>query len=225
MEMYGSKSSSTAQKVAILLAESVLVGVSYWVLFAGGLPGVRAFGAEPSGPRNLTLFAFNLVVFARFLLTLFVFLKRTIPWGETVSVPMAFGLYLLGFPLMARPATVPFGALEIVGIVLFVVGSFLNTFSEYQRRRWKARPESRGKLYTQGLFATSMHINYFGDLLWVSGYACVTHNAYAFLVPAFLFAFFYFFNVPKLDAYLRERYGEQFADYEKRTKRLIPFVL
>ncbi len=225
MELYGETNSSTAQKVVILLAESALVGLSYWVLFAGGLRGVRASGEAPLELRSLTLFAFNLVVFARFLLTLFVFLRRRIPWEETLSVPMAFGLYLLGFPLMARPASAPFGALEIVGIVLFVVGSFLNTFSEYQRHRWKARAENRGKLYTRGLFASSMHINYFGDLLWVTGYACVTHNAYASLVPAFLFSFFYFWNVPKLDAYLKQRYGDDFSAYERRTKRLVPFVL
>lgn len=223
--MYGTKSSSTAPKLVILMSEVVLIGVSYWILFADGLSGVRAFGAAPAQFRNLTLFAFNLVVFARFLLTLFVFLKRRIPWEEAFSVPMAFGLYLLGFPLMARPASVPFGLLESSGVVLFIVGSFLNTFSELQRHRWKKREENRGKLYTGGLFAASMHINYFGDLLWVSGYACVTHNTYAFLVPGFLFAFFYFYNVPKLDAYLRERYGDQFSAYERRTKRLIPFVL
>lgn len=44
----------------------------------------------------------------------------------------------------------------------------------------------------------------------MSGYACVTRNA---------------FNVPKLDRYLREHYGAAFADYERRTKRLIPFLL
>lgn len=225
MELYGKHASSTAQKLVISTGEILLVGLSYWVLFAGGLRGVRAFGDAPSAARNLTLFAFNLVVFARLFATQFVFLKRAIPWPESFSIVLAFALYLLGFPLLARPASVPFGALEIAGIALFLAGSFLNTFSEYQRHRWKARPENRGRLYTGGLFSASIHINYFGDLLWVGGYACVTHNAYAFLVPAFLFAFFYFFNGPKLDAYLRERYGDDFSAYERRTKRLIPFVL
>lgn len=225
MEMYGTKSSSLPQKLVILLTELGLIAVSYWVLFGDGLVGLRAFGTEPSQLRSQTLLAFNLVVLARFLLTLFVFLKRKIPWEETISVPGAFALYLLGFPLMARGAATSFGALELAGIVLFLVGSFLNTFSEHQRHRFKARAEHRGKLYTGGLFGMSMHVNYFGDLLWVCGYACVTHNPYAFLVPAFLFAFFYFFNIPKLDAYLRERYGDDFAAYERRTKKLIPFVL
>lgn len=225
MEMYGEKGRSLTQKAIIVAAEVGLIALSYLVLFASAFAGWRAFGQDPSVPRNLTLFVFNLVVFARFLLTLFAFLERHIPWEEAFSVPMAFALYLVGFPLMAQPAAVPFGWLEIVGIALFVTGSSVNTFSELSRKRWKARAENRGKLYTGGLFSLSMHPNYFGDLLWVSGYACVTHNPYAPLIPTLLFFFFYFYNVPKLDAYLREHYGEPFRAYERRTKRLIPFLL
>jgi protein-S-isoprenylcysteine O-methyltransferase Ste14 len=45
-----------------------------------------------------------------------------------------------------------------------------------------------------------------------------------FLIPLMLLAMFMFFNVPKLDDYLRERYGASFVAYEGKTKRLIPFV-
>lgn len=57
------------------------------------------------------------------------------------------------------------------------------------------------------------------------GYACVTRNAFAWLIPMFLFCFFCLYNIPKLDQYLRQRYGAAFVDYERRTKRLVPFVL
>ena len=209
----------------ILTIELLLIAASYFVLFGPLLRGFRAFGDEPSFARNLTLFAFNLVVFARFLGTMFVFVERRIPWEEALSIPVAFALYLLGFPLLAKPKSVDFGAIEVLGIGLFVVGSFINTYSEHQRRRFKRRAENKGKLFTGGLFAVSMHPNYFGDLLWVSGYACATRNAFAWLIPALLFCFFYFFNIPKLDRHLRGRYGEAFVDYERRTKRLIPFLL
>ncbi len=225
MDMYGEKSPSWPQKLVIVGAELGLIAASYLVLFGPLLRGVRAFDDAPSFARNVTLFAFNLVVFLRFLLTLFVFAERRIPWPEAFSIPMAFALYLGGFPLLARTRSVSFGALEVVGIALFVVGSFVNTYAEHQRRRFKRREENKGKLYTGGLFSLSMHPNYFGDLLWVAGYACVTHNAFAWSIPAFLFCFFYFYNVPKLDQYLRQRYGAAFAAYEGRTKRLVPFVL
>lgn len=225
MEMYGAKSTSLAQKGIIVFSELALILTSYFVLFGPLFAGVRAFGSVPDPTRNLTLFAFNLVVFARFLLTLFVFVQRAIPWEEAASVPCAFAIYLVGFPLLARPSSTTFGGIELVGIVLFVVGSFVNTYSEYQRRSFKLRAENRGRLYTGGLFALSMHPNYFGDLLWVSGYAVVSRNPWAALIPVLLLCFFYFYNIPKLDAYLRAHYGAAFAEYERRTKRLIPFIL
>ena len=225
MDIYGERSPSWPQKLLIVSAELALIAVSYPILFGALLRGVRAFGDSPSFARNVTLFAFNLIVFARFMLTLFVFVERRIPWGEAFSIPLAFALYLGGFPLLAQPRSVSFGGLAVAGIVLFVVGSFVNTYSEYQRRRFKRGNENKGRLYTGGLFSLSMHPNYFGDLLWVCGYACVTQNALAWLIPAFLFCFFYFYNVPKLDQYLRQRYGAEFVAYERRNKRLVPFLL
>lgn len=225
MDMYGVKSPSLAQKSIILLAEAALILTSYFVLFGPLFTRIRAFGSIPDHTRNLTLFAFNLVVFARFMLTLFVFVQRAIPWGEAASVPFAFAMYLVGFPLLARPSSTKFGGIELVGIVLFAVGCFVNTYSEYRRRSFKLRAENRGRLYTGGLFALSMHPNYLGDLLWVSGYAVVSRNPWAALIPASLLCFFYFYNIPKLDAYLRAHYGAAFEEYERRTKRLVPFIL
>ncbi|WP_437763849.1 DUF1295 domain-containing protein [Sorangium sp. So ce281] len=225
MDMYGGKSHSIPQKTIIVLSELGLLAISYLVLFGHLFEGMRAFGERPHVYRNIALFACNVVVFCRFLFTLFVFLKRRIPLEETISVPFAFALYLLGFPLMARGIEVPWSVAEVLGILLFCLGSLVNSGAELERHRFKQRPEGKGKLYTGGLFALSMHINYFGDLLWVCGLACITRNPYALLVPIFLFCFFYFFNIPKLDIYLKARYGEQFASYSRTTKRLIPFLL
>ena len=111
------------------------------------------------------------------------------------------------------------------GILLFVAGSALNSGSEFQRYRWKRDPGHTGRLFTEGLFSLSVHINYFGDLLWVTGYACVTGNIYASGIPVFLFCFFYFGNIPKLDAYLQHRYGQDFMEYRARTKRFVPFLI
>ncbi len=225
MNLYGQKSSSTPQKALMVGSEVAFIVVSYGILFGPLLRGLRAFGDAPSVARNATLFTFNVVVFARLLLTFFLFLRRSIPWDEAAAIPCAFALYFVGFPLFARPADVPFGFPGLAGLILFAGGSIMNTYAEHQRRRFKLRPENAGRLYTGGLFAVVMHPNYFGDLLWVTGYACVTHNVFASSVPALLFCFFYFYNAPKLDRYLRQRYGADFAAYERRTRRLILFIL
>jgi protein-S-isoprenylcysteine O-methyltransferase Ste14 len=89
---------------------------------------------------------------------------------------------------------------------------------------WKNRLENKGRLYTGGLFSFSMHISYFGDILWVTGYALVSGSWWSVAIVIFLLSFFVLFNIPKLDTYLAEKYGEDFAAYARKTKKLIPFV-
>ena len=225
MDLYSRKSRSIPQKIVIVSLGTIFLAVSYGVLFSTWFAKVRVAGLDIGAPRSAILFTFNVIVCVRVLFTLLYFLERKIPLEETLSIPIAFGLYLIGFPLLAASHDRPIEWLEAAGIILFLFGSFLNSFSELQRKRWKQDQRNKGHLYTRGLFAWSMHINYFGDLLWVTGYALVTHNPWSLLIPASLFAFFYFWNIPKLDAHLADRYGDEFTAYRSHTKRLIPFVL
>jgi protein-S-isoprenylcysteine O-methyltransferase Ste14 len=225
MDLYSQKSRSYPQKIVIILLATFSVVVSYGALFSNRCAGVRVAGLDISVPRSLILFSFNVIVFGRVLFTLFYFLERRIPVEEVLSMPLAFAVYLVGFPLLAASNRHGAGLLEIAGIVLFVLGSFLNSFAELQRKRWKLHPQNKGRLYTGGLFSWSMHINYFGDLVWVAGYALVTHNPWSAVIPVCLFGFFYFWNIPKLDAHLSQKYGREFTAYASRTKRLIPLIL
>ncbi len=224
MDLYSRKDASLPQKLIILGSEAALILLSYLVLFTGVL---SAGGKPPLGDlgRRIVLFGFNIVVFARLLLTLFHLLRRRIPAEEAVSVPLAFAVYFVGFALLGRATRLPLDWVDGLGAALFLLGSFLNTASELQRHRWKRDPANQGKLYTQGLFGLSMHINYFGDLLWVSGYALLTRNPFSALIPVLLFLFFYLYNIPKLDAHLAARYGQQFQEYRSRTRRFVPLVL
>ncbi len=130
----------------------------------------------------------------------------------------------MGFALFALTTPQSIDVIDYLGILIFAVGSFINTCSEIQRHLWKEKAENRRKIYTEGLFKYSMHINYFGDLLWVIGYTIITRNIFALIIPLFLFLFFSYYNIPKLEIHLSRRYGKQFYDYEKITKRFIPFI-
>jgi protein-S-isoprenylcysteine O-methyltransferase Ste14 len=228
MELYGKKSKSIPQKITIVGIELLLLYVSYWILFQGGGSillekiGVETTAGNYTG--KVIIFTFSLIVFVRMTFMMFYLLKRKIPWEESISVPMAFALYYIGFSLLGYNRTTPIDAWDYVAIAVFLFGSFLNTCSELQRHFWKKQPENQGKLYTKGLFSYSMHINYFGDLLWVSAYAIVTRNLHAAAIPLFLLCFFAFYNIPKLDAYLAERYKGQFEAYRQKTKKFIPFI-
>jgi protein-S-isoprenylcysteine O-methyltransferase Ste14 len=228
MELYGQKSKSIPQKIVIHIIEIFFLWLSYWILFSHGgdvvqnLTGIH--NSNGGSTRRIIIFIFNIIIFLRIAFTMFYLLKRKIPWSESFDVPFAFALYYVGFSLFVLPVSTPPGLPGFIAILIFIVGCSLNTAGEILRDNWKKNPENKGKLYTKGLFKYSMHINYFGDLLWVTAYAVITGNIYSIAIPIFLFCFFAFYNIPKLDKYLFEKYNNQFIEYHKNTKRFIPFV-
>ena len=111
-----------------------------------------------------------------------------------------------------------------MGILLFIIGSYINTYSEIQRKRFKDNPNNKGKLYTQGLFQYARHINFFGDVCWVTGWAIITHNLWSGIIPIMLTLGFILFNIPILSSYLEKKYGVDYLDWIKNTKKLIPFI-
>ncbi len=225
MDLYGRYDRSLPQKSVMVGLELCILAVSYWVLFLGGYGSIFHSGTMVGDlGRHVLIFIFSCIVLVRTSVTFFYLLKRAVPWQEAVSVPFAFAIYYLGYALLGYPSGKPVDAVDVFAILLFLFGSFLNTYSELQRDRWKKVPSNKGHLYTSGLFSYSMHINYFGDILWVTAYAIVTRNWYSAAIPVLIFFFFAFYNAPKLDSYLRSKYGTEFEEYSKRTKKLVPFL-
>jgi len=228
MDLYGQKSKSIPQKIVIHLIEIILLWLSYWILFQnGGIWVENHLGITNSNGnivRRVIIFLFNIIIFVRLAYMMIFMLKRKIPWEESISVPLAFALYFIGFPLFVLPISVPIDIIDYFAISLFIIGCILNSGGEILRNKWKKEPENKGKIYTQGFFKYSRHINYFGDILWVISYALITKNIWSITIPLFLFIFFAFYNAPKLDKYLKEKYGNDYDDYAKKTKMLIPFI-
>lgn len=228
MDLYGKQEKSIPQKTLIHLLELFLLWLSFWVLFLNGgewlEQHLNIHNATENTDRRIVLFSFSVITFFRFSYMMIVLLKRKIPWEESFTVPFAFAIYFVGFSVLALPTSKAIDGIDFLGIALFILGSWLNTGGEILRNKWKKKPENKGKIYTEGYFRYSRHINYFGDLLWVGAYAILTRNWFSACIPLLLFFFFAFFNAPKLDKYLSDKYGEDYEKYARKTKMLIPFL-
>ncbi|MBT8366674.1 MAG: DUF1295 domain-containing protein [Deltaproteobacteria bacterium] len=95
---------------------------------------------------------------------------------------------------------------------------------DIHRHVWKLKEENRGRLYTEGLFSKSMHINYFGDIVLFTGFAMITHRFFMLVIPSVMTLNFVFIIIPSLDRYLEKKYGAEFRDYAQKTKKLIPWI-
>jgi protein-S-isoprenylcysteine O-methyltransferase Ste14 len=226
-DLYAKYENSVAQRAAMTMAVGACVGLAWWLLL-GGTGFVGAWLARSWTPgddaRRMCLAVMLTVYFVRLLLTQFVFLKRAVGWSEVLMVvPWVLCIYLL---LAMAGGTNPakFAVVAGIGAVLFVLGSWMNSYAEHERNVWKRQPENRGRLYTLGLFRYSRHPNYLGDLISFSGLCLVSGRWITIVIPSIMLAGFVFANIPMLDSHLHDHYGAAFDEYAARTSKLIPFV-
>jgi protein-S-isoprenylcysteine O-methyltransferase Ste14 len=227
-QMYEVSGASRAQRMLLAVSGAVSVATAWWLLFGGGIETVGSWLGWDWMPgdvvRRTCLAAVLSIYYVRILFTEFVFLKRGVSWSEVFTIaPWMLGNYLLLGIAGGRNAE-SFGLAAIVGVVLFLLGSWMNSYAEYARHAWKRLPENRGRLYTQGLFRYSRHPNYLGDLISFSGMCLISGAWLTGLIPVLMLAGFVFVNIPVLDSHLHDHYGAAFNEYARRTRRLIPFL-
>ena len=226
--MHGIKETSNTLRILWFVSHSIFLYIAYLICFDDKLLWLNSILDVdfPDGNfyRRCCLWAFGVMMYIRMNLTTFHLLKRKINIDEFFGVIIAYATYQIGFVLLGGWNTTGFGMLDYLGILLFIIGSYLNTYSEFQRRRFKKDPNNTGKLYTLGLFQFARHINYFGDMCWVIGWAIVTHNIWSIFIPILLTLGFIFLFIPELSRYLETNYADEYLDWKKETKKLIPFI-
>jgi len=209
-------------------AIAACVVLAWWLLFAGGIALIGTWLGRAWQPgdatRRICLALALTVYFLRLLFTQFAFLKRALGWGEAAMIAAwALCIYVL-LAIAGGTNAGTMRAAGAIGIVLFVFGSWMNSYAEYARHVWKQRPENQGRLYTLGLFRISRHPNYLGDLISFSGLCLIAGRWITAAVPIIMLAGFVFANIPMLDSHLRAHYRAAFDEYAAHTRKLIPFI-
>lgn len=76
-----------------------------------------------------------------------------------------------------------------------------------------------------GVYKHVRHPMYTAIWLWVLAQAFVLPNWIAGFSGLFAFGIMYFLRIDKEEKMMMEQFGEQYANYKRKTKRLIPFIL
>jgi len=174
--------------------------------------------------RQIIILSCSLIYLIRFTICMFIFLKRKISWFEGCLTSFLFFMLFYLFGVSAGSHTEPIGLIDTAGILLFLAGSYINTMADYQRFTWKKNIENKGRLYTKGLFKYSMHINYFGDSISYFGLAMITLESVCIFVSIGIIVNFIVLQIPMLDRHLGNKYGNEFKEYAKRSKKFVPFI-
>lgn len=141
-------------------------------------------------------------------------------WGGFVFTILVVGVFytLPGYLAFTNPE--PIGMVAVaVALPLYIFGSLINAIADVQKYTAKQYGAS---LVTDGIWRFSRHINYLADFLRYLSFSIIAGSAWGYLVPAFI-AFLYFQSILQKEAAMLAKY-ENFADYQRTTARLIPFI-
>lgn len=218
---------SLLPKLVFMLAITCTSGLAVYLMFVSEqdfILWMKPYTVNGNFARQVILTFFLTFYILRLFVTVFVFLKRKMAWSEMLLVSGLMSFALFSLVKVGGNNYQLVGVLDYFSILIYLVGSWLNTYSEYTRYLWKTQDANKGCLYTAGLFKYAMHINYFGDILLFTGFALFTLRFSMLFIPLAMALNFIFFIIPKLDSYLAEKYGMEFKEYAARTKKLLPWI-
>jgi len=205
----------------------ITIFTTLWLMFADYATSnvwLKQYQLTGDPARRILIASCLIIYFVRLQITVWVFQKRKWTWLETITITILMSFVLYAFAKVGGNNKQAVGVVEIIGILLYLSGSYINTHSEYYRHVWKLKEENRGRLYTEGLFSFSMHINYFGDIVLFTGFAMITHSLSMLVIPLIMAVNFVFNIIPSLDRYLEKKYKDEFRDYSRKTQKLIPLI-
>lgn len=150
--------------------------------------------------------------------------------GSTLLIGAAFGI---GLMLPVVMLVVGIGGFSTnVGVGLLGLALMLGGFA---LRVWAAT--TLGKYYTRtlltsenqkvvmtGPYARIRHPGYLGDLLLWSGFGLLSSNLIVAIVFPVMFVTIYLYRIGKEETMLAKGLGSDYVQYQRRTRKLIPFV-
>jgi len=146
------------------------------------------------------------------------------------SLYLIFGFQTLVAWVVALPlfyainSAAPLNVFDGLAALLWLVGMFFESVSDYQLYQFKKNPENKGKTFTQGLWKYSRHPNYFGEFLvwWGFFIFALSDHAYLTIISPLLMTFLLlkFSGVSLLEETMKTRPG--YESYMQHTNAFFP---
>jgi len=146
-----------------------------------------------------------------------------------VFLLQGFLVWIISAPLLAInyfSGENPFGILDILGILIWLVGFTFEAGGDWQLNRFKADPANKGKLLTTGFWKYTRHPNYFGDAAVWWGFAVLSIASGCYL-PVLSSVLMTWLIVKVSGVAMLERTMKNtkpgFEEYVKRTSAFVPW--
>lgn len=119
----------------------------------------------------------------------------------------------------------------LVGFLIWVFGFAIEIIADWQKSRFNANPDNKGRFIRTGLWSRSRHPNYFGEIVLWAGVAVIALPVLqgwqwaALISPVFVTLLLTFVSgIPPLEKKADKKWGgqEEYESYKEKTPVLIP---
>ena len=120
-----------------------------------------------------------------------------------------------------------------LGLLIFIAGFSIEIIADNQKTQFRAIPENANKFIKTGLWSSSRHPNYFGEVVLWAGIAIMSlpylegAQYWTLISPIFSFVLIYFISgVRMLEARASVKWGEntEYQKYVKKTPVFFPKI-
>ena len=146
----------------------------------------------------------------------------------TVFLLQAVILWFVSWPIQVASwaaAASPFGRLDALGAMVWLVGFLFEAIGDWQLARFKANPKNAGRVMDRGLWRFTRHPNYFGDCcVWWGLYLIAAAGGawWTMLSPLVMSVLLLKVSgVSLLEKTIVDRRPD-YADYQARTNAFLP---
>lgn len=157
-------------------------------------------------------------------------------WGKFVILRAFFQVYLLqglflfiiALPiiLLNTKDSSSFSVWALIGVLVWIIGFIFESLGDYQLKKFKENPKSKGKIMRYGLWKYTRHPNYFGETTMWWGLAITSYLSgapiWVFVSPIVITWLLLFVSgVPMLEKRFADRPG--YKKYKETTPVFFPW--
>ena len=117
--------------------------------------------------------------------------------------------------------------ISFIGILIFLISGFIVILARYQLKQFGSgilTIEDSHQLITTGIFKYIRHPIYTGGVLGIIGFYCAFQSVVVLIAASIIYFVILRHRLIFEEKILIDEFGDQYREYMKRTKRLIPYL-
>ncbi|MHA2339062.1 MAG: methyltransferase family protein [Candidatus Hodarchaeales archaeon] len=141
--------------------------------------------------------------------------------------PIILILAYLEYDILISQLTEIIFPLVVLGSIIIIIGGIITLISRIQLERFASGVlmiQEDHKLITTGIYKYIRHPIYTGGLLQALGLYLAFHSIIITILALIIFFWLYHSRAQYEEQILEEEFGDEFRNYKKNSKKMIPFI-